>query len=224
MGGASAAPITSTGGKLGITEEHSSSSPAQTCGTPSPNPLTRPGRIWRWRSQYGEVLGGLGTGIGDGDRGVICGREEACCAAKEREQEVDCDAADAKDNDFASWADLMTSSPAGSSSAGTLDIHPGGYSPLEAVLEDLRHEQTLSPQLRSGYERHEIEGIGGVVKRKLVRMVRVGACVPEWEDERGVGKKALMREASGDARSWCGWCWRVVLGQQDRDSADKFGT
>ncbi|KAF4979228.1 hypothetical protein FDECE_18099, partial [Fusarium decemcellulare] len=54
-------------------------------------------RIWRWRNQYGEILGGLGTGIGEGDRGVICGREAGCCAAKEREQQLDCDAEDARD-------------------------------------------------------------------------------------------------------------------------------
>ncbi|EEY14375.1 conserved hypothetical protein [Verticillium alfalfae VaMs.102] len=42
--------------------------------------------VWKWRNHYGEVLGGLGTGIGDGDRGVICGRESDCVAAKEVEQ------------------------------------------------------------------------------------------------------------------------------------------
>lgn len=191
-------------------------------------------RIWRWRSHYGEVLGGLGTGIGDGDRGVICGREKDCCAAKEVEQEVDCDAADAKDGDFASWADLMSVSPGSPSSPGPPSIHHtnggGGNSstghsgnPLDAVLEDFRHERTPSPQLRSGYQRHEIEGIGGVVKRKLVRMVRVGACVPEWKDERGVGKRALSREMEGDTRSWCGWCWRVVPGQHDINDAQQVG-
>lgn len=189
------------------------------------------GRIWRWRSHYGEVLGGLGTGIGDGDRGVTCGRETGCCAAKEVEQEVDCDAADAKDGDYASWADLMSVSPGSSSSASTPGIHHAnggssssashGGNPLEAVLEDFRHERTPSPQLRTGYQRHEIEGIGGVVKRKLVRMVRVGACVPEWKDERGTGRKALVREMNGEARSWCGWCWRVIPGQHDLDEVRK---
>ncbi|KAJ3498990.1 hypothetical protein NLG97_g691 [Lecanicillium saksenae] len=53
-------------------------------------------RIWRWRNHYGEVLGCLGTGIGDADRGVICGREEHCLGAREREQEIDCDAEDAR--------------------------------------------------------------------------------------------------------------------------------
>jgi hypothetical protein len=66
-----------------------------------------------------------------------------------------------------------------------------------------------------GYLRHEIEGIGGVVKKKLVRMVKVGACVTEWADEKEGGRH-LMREREGKARSWCGWCWRVVPGEKDR--------
>ncbi|KAI1773547.1 hypothetical protein F4818DRAFT_113196 [Hypoxylon cercidicola] len=159
--------------------------------------------IWKWRNQYGEVLGGLGTGIGEGDRGVICGREAACCGSKEREQETDCDAADAREQDenngtLSPWA---TPSPA---------LSISGSPPVE--------RRTPSPQLRPGYARHEIEGIGGVVKTKLVRIVRVGACVPEFEDEK---KRAeiLGREVSGQSRSWCGWCWRVIPGKKDRESS-----
>jgi hypothetical protein len=65
-----------------------------------------------------------------------------------------------------------------------------------------------------GYARHEIEGIGGVMKKKLVRMVKVGACVPEWGDEKEANK-SLAREQEGKARSWCGWCWRVIPGVKD---------
>ena len=182
-------------------------------------------RIWRWRSQYGEVLGGLGTGIGDGDRGVICGREAECCAAKERETEVDCDAQDGKDNPLASWSEVSMSSGSPPSSAATtpdqpppppshIQHHQYTGNPLDHVLH--ADDRTPSPQLRCGYERHEIEGIGGVVKRKLVRMVKIGACVPEWEDERGMGRTAMGREARGELRSWCGWCWRVIPGRDDR--------
>lgn len=71
-----------------------------------------------------------------------------------------------------------------------------------------------SPRRDGGYMRHEIEGIGGVVKKKLVRMVKVGACVPEFGDEKDAGK-FLVREQEGKARSWCGWCWRVVPGVKD---------
>ncbi|KAI8725439.1 hypothetical protein NCS52_00115000 [Fusarium sp. LHS14.1] len=156
-------------------------------------------RIWRWRNQYGEVLGGLGTGIGEGDRGVICGREADCCAAKEREQQLDCDAEDARDGNVAN--------PGGTT-------HPA---PVDALIDELRltHERTPSPSLGPGYLRHEIEGIGGIVKRKRVRMVRVGHCVPEWEDERGSGSRVLGREVRGVRRSWCGWCWRVIPGEKD---------
>ena len=48
----------------------------------------------------------------------------------------------------------------------------------------------------AGYARHEIEGIGGVVKRKLVKMVKVGACVP---DEVGGGVGGLGGGVEGGA-------------------------
>ena len=197
--------------------------------------LTLVRSIWRWRSHYGEVLGGLGTGIGDGDRGVICGREADCCAAKEREQEIDCDAEDAKEAIAAPWiADLPFASSATSSNARTPSPSAQQYqqqqqqpplpplfasaAPIDALIGD-EARRTPSPSQQQhgpGYERHEIEGIGGVVKRKLVRMVRVGACVPEGSDERVAGGRgALRREVRGDVRSWCGWCWRVVPGAED---------
>ncbi|EWY90259.1 hypothetical protein FOQG_08191 [Fusarium oxysporum f. sp. raphani 54005] len=155
-------------------------------------------RIWRWRNQYGEVLGGLGTGIGEGVRGVVCGREADCCAAKEVEHQVDCDAEDARDGNVA---------PAPAPQ----------QAPVDALIDQLRltHERTPSPSLGPGYLRHEIEGIGGVVKRKRVRMVRVGHCVPEWDDERTSGSRILGREVRGERRSWCGWCNRVIPGEKD---------
>lgn len=160
-------------------------------------------RIWRWRSHYGEVLGGLGTGIGDGDRGVICGRESDCLAVRECEQEIDCDAEDARDSHTPSTS--PTPSPPSA---------PSSY------LEELRQERTPSPSLGPGYARHEIEGIGGVVKRKLMKMVKVGACVPEYENEKGPGRRALSREIQGLERSWCGWCWRVVPGKKDLEPGE----
>jgi hypothetical protein len=113
-------------------------------------------------------------------------------AAREVEQEIDCDAEDARESDSNSRAASPSSSP-GSTHVGT----PGS-----------------SGQMGPGYARHEIEGIGGVVKKKLVRMVKVGACVPEWGDEKEMGK-FLVREQERRARSWCGWCWRVVPGVKD---------
>jgi len=146
--------------------------------------------IWKWRTRYLPSLGGLGVGIGEGDRGVECGRERECCAAREVEQEIDCDAEDAREIDAStSGNNGRTISPSSS---------PGSE----------------RGQMGPGYARHEIEGIGGVVKRKLVRMVRVGACVPEWEDEKEMGR-FLVKEVEGRARSWCGWCWRVIPGVKD---------
>jgi len=124
---------------------------------------------------------------------VPCGRGGECVIAREVEQEIDCDAEDAREIDNISRSVTPSSSP-GSSHGGSNGSERG--------------------QMGPGYARHEIEGIGGVVKKKLVRMVKVGACVPEWGDEKEMGK-FLVRECEGRARSWCGWCWRVVPGVKD---------
>ncbi|GAP83109.1 putative sulfate transporter [Rosellinia necatrix] len=185
--------------------------------------------IWRWRNQYGEVLGG--TGIGEGDRGVICGREAACLGAKEVEQETDCDAADAREQHHASSSSSSSSfspasTPSPSSSFTTGSPLSTGSSSNSVGNSENGSYRTPSPHphsaglavsgsgLRPGYARHEIEGIGGVVKTKLVRMLRVGACVPEWEDEKNKGQ-ILEREVTGGRRSWCGWCLRVIPGARD---------
>ena len=47
---------------------------------------------WTWRARYSTYLGVLGTGIGEGNEGVPCGRGRNCLAAKIVEQEVACDA------------------------------------------------------------------------------------------------------------------------------------
>ncbi|KAI1389538.1 uncharacterized protein F4822DRAFT_398758 [Hypoxylon trugodes] len=175
--------------------------------------------IWKWRNQYGEVLGGLGTGIGEGDRGVICGREAACCGSKEREQETDCDAADARELDESN--NLNNSINGGGSSTTTLLSPWATPSPASSISGSPPSERrTPSPQLRPGYARHEIEGISGVIKTKLVQIVKVGKCVPEWEDEKNKGE-ILGREVSGRSRSWCGWCYRVIPGERDWEAAGK---
>lgn len=183
--------------------------------------------IWKWRNQYGEVLGGLGTGIGEGDRGVICGREAECCGAKEREQETDCDAADAREQDEINNNNnnngnnnYNNNGGNGSGSGNSINLSPWATpSPASSISGSPPSERrTPSPQLRPGYARHEIEGIGGVVKTKLLRTVRVGACVPEWEDEKNTGE-ILGREVEGRSRSWCGWCYRVIPGKKDWEMA-----
>ncbi|OAA70052.1 hypothetical protein LEL_09868 [Akanthomyces lecanii RCEF 1005] len=198
----------------------------QPCGRTIRNADSDYIRIWRWRTHYGETLGCLGTGIGDADRGVICGREERCLAAREREQEIDCDAEDARSSRASSSSSSSSDHPT-TPSSGNNHHHASSYfpvvasssydsHPIEHLKDEAARERTPSPLLLGpGYARHEIEGIGGIVKRKLVRMVRVGKCVPEWEEERSAGR-VLGREIRREARSWCGWCWRVVPGHDDR--------
>lgn len=168
----------------------------QPCGRSLRSADTEYESIWKWRTRYLPSLGGLGVGIGEGDRGVPCGRGGECIAAHEVEQETDCDAEDAREIDSISRSVSPSSSPGGSSS---LLAHAHGHG---------------AASMGPGYARHEIEGIGGVVKKKLVRMVKVGACVPEFGDEREMGR-FLVREVEGRARSWCGWCWRVVPSMDD---------
>ncbi|EGZ75696.1 hypothetical protein NEUTE2DRAFT_105778 [Neurospora tetrasperma FGSC 2509] len=197
--------------------------------------------IWRWRNQYTDVLGGLGTGIGEGDRGVICGRGSDCCAARKREQEIDCDAEDAQEADgsyvytpspstttvsndsnisMALWgtdtASTTSSNGSVNGSNASSSSQTGGLG--STLAGPSLERRTPSPMLKPGYDRHEIEGIGGVVKKKLVRMVKVGACVPEWPDERDRGD-ILGREMQAKVRSWCGWCWRVIPGKLDYEFA-----
>jgi hypothetical protein len=203
--------------------------------------------IWKWRNQYGEVLGGLGTGIGEGDRGAICGRNDQCCAAKEREQETDCDAEDAREAQLdLGWLLPPTPSTSGSGRPPPPPPQPAAAAtlaqgwvvaqsapppPLPRTPDSLLSApasksggRTPSPSLLGpGYARHEIEGIGGKLKTKRVKMVRVGACVPEWEDEKARGE-VLGREVRGQLRSWCGWCRRVIPGKKDHERGSSDGS
>jgi len=202
--------------------------------------------IWRWRHQYTNVLGGLGTGIGEGDRGVPCGRESECCAAREREQETDGDAEDAKgaqtfteyqqqqqqlqqlqhlhEQQLSSDNPLIPSTiSTGSVSSPFSSFLPVGTLTLSGTASPLNgshlldNRRTPSPALKPGYERHEVEGIGGVVKKLIVRTVKVGACVPEFPDE-SIKGEILGREVRRERRSWCGWCKRVIPSKADYEN------
>ncbi len=72
-------------------------------------------------------------------------------------------------------------------------------SPSALAVDAMR--RTPSPALGPGYVRHEIEGIGGVVKTKRLKMVKVGACVNEYEDEKASGE-IMGREIKAKNRSW----------------------
>lgn len=74
----------------------------------------------------------------------------------------------------------------------------------------------------TSYLMQEIEGIGGVVKKKVKKRVRVGAVVKEYEDEREHGGY-LSREQEGNNRSWCSWCQRVIPAKKDLPEKDGLG-
>ena len=135
--------------------------------------------------------GGIGTGLGLGNQGQKCGRGDHCLESGPESiswVEIDCSEG-AEEHEALSLS--RTGTPVGDNSS------PGAMSN------------------RPGYFQQEIEGIGGVVKKKVRKRVKVGATVYEYDDERKTGKY-LEREASGTERSWCGWCGRVCLGEKDR--------
>lgn len=72
----------------------------------------------------------------------------------------------------------------------------------------------------SSYSTQEIVGIGGKVKTKVKKRVPVGAIVKEYEDERE-SEEFLKREQSGQNRSWCSWCQRVIVGKKDVGEAGR---
>lgn len=84
---------------------------------------------------------------------------------------------------------------------------------------DMEHDGTTIN--RPGYFSQELEGIGGVLKKKVKKRVKVGATVYEFDDERASGKY-LVRESSGKLRSWCGWCSRVCPGEDDRPDVNRL--
>lgn len=137
-------------------------------------------RGWTWRTRYSQYLGGIGTGIGEGNEGVECGKGPLCLQAREVEKEVDCDAQE--------LANIIRE-----------EQHAGGSERVWGT---------------TGFYSQEIEGIGGVVRKKVKKRVRVGAVVKEYEDERNDGNY-LWREREGSCRSWCSWCSRVIAGKAD---------
>lgn len=138
-------------------------------------------RGWTWRTRYSTYLGGIGTGIGEGNEGVECGKGDLCLEAREVEKEIDCDAEELAE--------------------------------LKREIEE--REKEGRSWVGTSYLMQEIEGIGGVVKKKVKKRVRVGQVVREYEEERETGEY-LLRERSGVNRSWCCWCLRVIPGVKDR--------
>ncbi|KAL6233772.1 hypothetical protein BDW75DRAFT_214326 [Aspergillus navahoensis] len=158
-------------------------------------------RVWTWRTRYSTYLGGLGTGIGEGCQGVKCGRGESCLAAQEIELEVECEADES-----------MSHSPPeyGYHFGHRFDQDHSSHSHTGERWEDPDEKEP-------GYLRQEIIGIGGRVKQRAKKRVMVGACVPEYEDERDTGDYLTLEE-DGAHRSWCGWCWRVIPAKHEVSS------
>lgn len=146
--------------------------------------------VWKWRSRYSTHLGGgLGTGLGLGNQGQKCGRGKYCLATRD------------------AMALMESECSKDVSTPGTHELSRSNTPVVSG------HDTEARPE--PGYFRQEIEGIGGKVKSKSKSLVKVGATVYEFRDERESGKY-LGREASGELRSWCSWCSRVCPGKQDR--------
>ncbi len=156
-------------------------------------------RVWTWRSRYStHIGGGLGTGLGVGDQGQKCGRGDHCLD----------DGANS-----VSWVEIDCSESHGSDEVGEHEH----LATSRSATPGLDGQGNGTTNNRPGYLQQEIEGIGGVVKKKVRKRVKVGATVWEFEDERKDPRKYLEREASGKERSWCGWCGRVCPGERDQE-------
>ncbi|ETI25257.1 hypothetical protein G647_04632 [Cladophialophora carrionii CBS 160.54] len=146
-------------------------------------------RVFTWRSRYStHIGGGLGTGLGLGNQGQKCGRGASCLdTSSEAVCWVETDCLEDKSQDTADH---------------------DGHSLSRVGTPD-------SSSNKPGYLQQEVEGIGGVLKKKVKRRVKTGACTYEYADERESGKY-LQRERTGAVRSWCGWCARVVPSLKDK--------
>lgn len=157
--------------------------------------------MWTWRTRYATSYGGLGTGIGEGNEGVKCARGRECEGAVDVEVEFECGGSGGGSRNGSDG-----SLSGGSDGGGERE---GGESPWGGKDE-------------AGYLRQEIEGLGGVVKKKVRKRERVGGTVREWEDEREGKDEALGREKRGAERSLCGWCGRVVLRGIDLEEEEQL--
>lgn len=126
-----------------------------------------------------------------------CAKGKKCEGAVDVEVEFECSSSDR----VGSSRNGSDSSVSGGSDGGWVEGE-GGESPW-------------GDKEQAGYLWQEVEGLGGIVKKKLRKRERVGGTVREWEDEREGKDEVLGKEKRGEERSWCGWCGRVVLGGRD---------
>lgn len=93
---------------------------------------------------------------------------------------------------------------------------PNLVPPAAAAAAGARQGGHDSPSVKdgAGYWNLEVEGLGGVVKKKVRKRERVGGTVRESEEECR-GGEVLRKEKDGEERAWCAWCHRVVPGRDD---------
>ncbi|WEW60436.1 hypothetical protein PRK78_005922 [Emydomyces testavorans] len=159
----------------------------RTCGPILRSDDTAYRRVFSWRTRYSAYLGG-GLGTGIGDT----------CRGVQCGREDKCLAAEEIEVEIDCEVDDWVSEHSDHSNSHLGDNH---------------HTEDEGP----GYLRQEIMGVGGVVKNKVKKRVRVGASVEEHDDE-SESSVYLKRECSGEVRSWCGWCGRVVPGKSELDN------
>ena len=94
---------------------------------------------------------------------------------------------------------------------------------VEQEVDGAQSPPSTSHMESAGYGFQEIEGVGGVVKKKAKRQVLIGAPVIIYPDERRQVKPNfegyLTREAEGKVRCWCNWCQRIVPSRRDKGSS-----
>ncbi|QDS70499.1 hypothetical protein FKW77_010164 [Venturia effusa] len=86
---------------------------------------------------------------------------------------------------------------------------------MEEEAEKIASQGTGRNWQGTSFEIQEIDGIGGVVKKKIKKLIPVGASVVEKEDERDGSRAYLDREVRGEVRSWCSWCERVIPSKEE---------
>ncbi|KAK8190272.1 hypothetical protein IWZ00DRAFT_515834 [Phyllosticta capitalensis] len=193
---------------------------------------------WTWRTKYSH-LGGLGTGIGEGHEGVVCGLGEACRGGRDVEHEacgtpdeiagmerrVDGGANDAATASTATAALQPLFGPGSSSSTAPAVASAAAAGVAASAHNGLDGAGTPHDEWSgNSFFAQEIEGIGGRRVMKVKKMVRIGAAVKEYEDERESNNTYLGREKKGDNRAWCAWCNRLVPSRRDaRALVERWG-
>lgn len=149
-----------------------------------------------------------------------CARGADCLGAMEVEVEFECHATAAAGaggrSGNSSSSSLGEDGSASGGGGGGGGDHAGDTAATLVSPPAVRQGGHDSPSAKegAGYWNLEVEGLGGVVKKKVRKRERVGGTVRESEEECR-GGEVLRREKDGGERAWCAWCHRVVPGRED---------